>query len=243
MVDFEILSKSYDVTRVANIDIINIITDELTLDGKNILDFGCGTGNYAIAISKIVNAKIFGVEPSDGMREKALAKGVDARFGNHSNIPFDDCFFDFVYMTDVIHHVPDIEEMFLELHRVLKPGGLICILTESHRQLETRFFVKHFPSTVDVEMRRYPDISDIVDAAKIANLNEHKIIVTDKDSDVIVSEEFLKQVENKGYTMFRLINDADYNVGLNKLKRDFEDKTIIKCSHGETLLWLQKNAN
>jgi ubiquinone/menaquinone biosynthesis C-methylase UbiE len=214
----------------------------LTLDGKTILDYGCGTGNYAYAISKLTTAKVYGIDPSDSMRVKALEKGLDVRDGDHSYIPFEDAYFDFVYMTDVIHHVPDIGMMFSELFRILKPGGLVCVLTESHRQLETRFWVKYFPATVAVEKKRYPDIPDIKSTAKTKGFEEYKVVVTDTDSELTITADFINLVENKGYSMFRLIEETDYQTGLAAIKRDFENKTIIHNTHGETLLWLRKGA-
>lgn len=239
-IDYNALARDYDLTRTANISIINHFAAELSLDGKTILDFGCGTGNFTYAIKKLTTAGIYGVEPSDGMREKALAKGVDVRRGDHSSIPFEDDFFDFIYMTDVIHHVPDMKMMFAEFCRVLKPGGLVCILTESHRQLETRFWVKYFPTTIAVEKNRYPDIPDIINAAKAVGFNVHKVVTTDSDSEFKITDEFVKLVENKGYSMFRLIKEGDYQTGLATLRKDFEDKTIICNHHGETLLWFRK---
>ncbi|MCL2409600.1 MAG: class I SAM-dependent methyltransferase [Oscillospiraceae bacterium] len=155
-INYNILAKDYDLTRITNINIINLFASELPLNGKTILDFGCGTGNFMYALKKLTNSEIYGVEPSEGMREQAQAKGLDVKNGDHREIPFADNYFDFIYMTDVIHHVPDLEMMFSELCRVLKSDGLICILTESHQQLETRFWVKYFPTTVAVEKRRYP---------------------------------------------------------------------------------------
>lgn len=239
-INYNILAKDYDLTRTANINIINLFASELPLDGKVILDFGCGTGNFAYAVKKLAAAEVYGVEPSDGMREKALEKGLDVRCGDHASIPFEDSFFDFIYMTDVIHHVPDLKKMFTEFSRVLKPGGFVCILTESHRQLEMRFWVKYFPATIDAEKKRYPDIPDIVNAAKTAGFSEYKTAVTDADSKFTVSEDFVKLVENKGYSMFRLIEETDYQTGLAALIRDFEDKTMIYNNHGETLVWLKK---
>ncbi|MCL1795119.1 MAG: class I SAM-dependent methyltransferase [Oscillospiraceae bacterium] len=239
-IDYNTLAKDYDLTRTANINTINLFAAELPLDGRTILDFGCGTGNFAYAIKKLTTAEIYGVEPSNGMREKALAKGIDVQSGDHLAVPFEDSFFDFVYMTDVIHHVPDIKMMFNEFRRVLKPGGLVCILTESHSQLETRHWVKYFPTTVAVEKKRYPDIPDIATAAKTAGLDEYKVVTTDKDREVIITNDFINLVENKGYSMFRLIEEADYQAGLAALKRDFENKTVIHSSHGETLLWLRR---
>ena len=241
-IDYNILAKDYDLTRTANINTINLFAAELPLDGKTILDFGCGTGNFAYAISKLTSANIYGAEPSDGMREQALAKGLDVRRGDHSSVPYENDFFDFIYMTDVIHHVSDIKMMFSEFRRVLKPGGLICILTESHRQLETRFWVKYFPTTVAVEKKRYPDIPEIVAAAKTAGLDEFKVFVTDAESENIITEDFIRLVENKGFSMFRLIEESDYQTGLAALKKDYKTNTVIYNNHGETLLWLRKGA-
>ena len=210
------------------------------MDDCVILDFGCGTGNFTYAIMKLTTADVYGVEPSDGMKEKATEKGIDARKGDHSFIPFDSGFFDFIYMTDVIHHVPDMKMMFGEFRRVLKQNGLVCILTESHKQLETRFWVKHFPTTVTVEKKRYPDIPDIINAATSVGFCEHKIEDTDEDSIVTVTEDFVKLAENKGFSMFRLIDEADYRSGLAVLIRDYEEKTPVQSNHGETLLWLKR---
>lgn len=132
---------------MANIKTIQLFAEELPLEGKTILDFGCGTGNFAYALKKLTNAEVYGVEPSDGMREKALRKGnIIIKKGDHKCIPYEDDLFDFIYMTDVIHHVPDLQAMFTEFGRVLKPNGLICIVTESYRQLENRFWVKYYNS-------------------------------------------------------------------------------------------------
>ena len=238
--DYDVLAEKYDLTRSANIDTVDRFAEELSLDGRTVLDFGCGTGNFAYALGRRVNAEIYGVEPSDGMREKALAKGLDVRKGDHTGIPFKDCFFDFIYMTDVIHHIPDLNALFLECKRILKPGGLICVLTESHEQLAARFWVKHFPTTVAVERERYPDIPDIIEAAEAVGLSLHRRIATDREATFSISEDFVRLVENKGYSMFHLIRDDDFHAGLAALKSDCRSDTKITSTHGETLLWLKK---
>ena len=239
-IDYNILAQKYDLTRTANINIINMFAEEISLTDKNILDFGCGTGNFTYALKKLTESNIYGVEPSDGMREKALQKGnIIIKKGDHTNIPFDEDFFDFIYMTDVIHHVPDINIMFSEFYRVLKQGGYICILTESHAQLETRYLVKYFPATVEVEKKRYPDIPDIINAAAKANIRYHKTVERD-DERKNITEDFVKLIENKGYSMFELIDEKDYQNGLKYLKEDFANKVEFTNMHGETLLWLKK---
>jgi len=192
-IDYNTLAKDYDLTRTANINIINLFAAEIPFDGKKILDFGCGTGNFAYAIKRLTAAEIYGADPSEKMREKALEKGLDVRRGDHLHLPFEDNFFDFIYMTDVIHHVPDLEKMFIEFYRVLKTGGLICIVTESHKQLETRFWVKYFPTTVEIEKQRYPDIFKIISAANPVGLDKYKIILKNDHGETLL---WIKKGEN-----------------------------------------------
>ena len=241
--DYDILSKDYDLTRDINVDTVKIILSKENIDEKSfVLDFGCGTGNYACAIKKLTNTNIFGVEPSDGMRQKAQNKNKDIEFkkGDHNSIPFDDNFFDLIYMTDVIHHVPDLKVMFKEFFRVLKPNGAVCILTESHKQLETRFWVVYFPATVTAEKERYPDISDIISSANQCGFILSENINTDNEQSFTISSKFINLVENKGYSMFRLISEEDFTIGLKNLKKDYENKVEITSNHGETYLWLKK---
>ena len=199
--------------------------------------------NYTWVIKKVSNANVFGVEPSDGMREKAQEKGAEINFkkGDHAHIPFDNEFFDLIYMTDVIHHVPDLNSMFTEFHRTLKPGGKVCILTESHNQIETRFWSAYFPTTVTAEKERYPDISNIIFAAKQCSLSVIENVNTDSEHTLTISLDFVKLVENKGFSMFRLISDEEFSDGLTRLKKDYENKVEIKSNHGETFLWLKKS--
>jgi ubiquinone/menaquinone biosynthesis C-methylase UbiE len=143
-VNYNEISKTYDSVRSENKGLVELFIEEMKIiKATRVLDFGCGTGNYANALQRLTQAQVYGVEPSDGMRKKAAAKNPNIAFvnGDHENIPFEDNFFDFVYMTDVIHHIPDIAAMFTEIGRVLKSGGSLCIVTESHEQIDNRFYV------------------------------------------------------------------------------------------------------
>ncbi|MDR1194669.1 MAG: hypothetical protein LBK98_10995 [Peptococcaceae bacterium] len=79
--------------------------------------------------------------------------------------------------------------------------------------------------------------------AEVYSLDDKTVLDfgTDKESRFTISEGFIKLVENKGYSMFHLINDADYQTGLAALREDYEKQTEITNTHGETLLFLAKN--
>jgi ubiquinone/menaquinone biosynthesis C-methylase UbiE len=242
--DYDALSRDYDLTRSIKLDTVKRLTGKIDFStDTRVLDFGCGTGNYTHAVKRLTGAEVYGVEPSDGMREKAAEKVSGAVFlkGDHTGTPLSSLSIDLAYMTDVIHHVPDIKAMFCELNRVLKPKGLICVVTESHKQIETRFWSAYFPATVAAEKKRYPDINVIVDAAAACGLSLQSLDTTDREQEFLIPREFMELVERKGFSMFRLISDADYESGLKTLRRDFENKSVIHTDHGESFVWLTKS--
>ncbi|MBP7176702.1 MAG: class I SAM-dependent methyltransferase [Thermoclostridium sp.] len=241
-IDYEKISKSYDSVRYANQSTISIFVQSLPITkATKVLDFGCGTGNYADTFQKATHAQVFGVEPSDGMREKAAAKNSSVVFakGNHEHIPFEDSFFDFVYMTDVIHHIPDLGVMFREIFRVLKKEGHLCIVTESHEQIDRRFYVKYFPTTAIADKHRYPDIPVIISYAVKAGFS-HIRTDTKEGGVTKVQSDFVDLVRAKGYSMFHLIPEEEYQKGLIVLEKDVMTDTLFVPGSGETLVWLGK---
>ena len=240
--DYDGISKKYDQFRAANKSNIDYLINEGKITSNMIvLDFGSGTGNHAIELKCRTGAAVYGVEPSDGMRENAVQKGSNVKFlkGDHKNIPLKNSSVDLIYMTDVIHHVPNLVIMFNEFARVLKHGGRICIITESYRQIESRFWMRFFPTAITAEKERYPDVGDIIFAAESCGLKHIKTDVSDKRKKHRISKEFVESAENKGFSMFDLISEADYLTGLENLRDTYESGEIQDYTHGESFIWLK----
>ena len=99
--------------------------------GMRIADIGVGTGLVAREAAKIIGdpGSVTGVDPSPGMMQNAqVPAGVNLVQGSAENIPFPDNTFDFLSMGYALRHISDLSVAFTEFHRVLKPGGRICIL-------------------------------------------------------------------------------------------------------------------
>jgi 2-polyprenyl-3-methyl-5-hydroxy-6-metoxy-1,4-benzoquinol methylase len=105
-----------------------------------VLDIGCGTG----IISKKMNAE--GLQPIGlDISEFALIKyhkrnlkGIIADL--ESCIPFDDGLFDKIWISEVIEHVRNYENLISEIYRVLKPGGILYLTTPNSQFYVYRFF-------------------------------------------------------------------------------------------------------
>jgi 2-polyprenyl-3-methyl-5-hydroxy-6-metoxy-1,4-benzoquinol methylase len=99
------------------------------LDGKTVLDFGCGEGNLGVQIG-LLGARVEGVDISpdliDLARRRAELDHVEDRVHFQASdilesTPADESF-DFVVCTDALHHV-DIGRVVPILMKCLKPGG------------------------------------------------------------------------------------------------------------------------
>lgn len=99
--------------------------------GMCVLDVGMGTGLVAKQAAQLVGdpSLITGVDPSPGMiRNARLPHGVTVVEGRAEQIPLSDMAYDFLSMGYALRHVSDMSVAFAEFHRVLKPGGKVCIL-------------------------------------------------------------------------------------------------------------------
>jgi demethylmenaquinone methyltransferase/2-methoxy-6-polyprenyl-1,4-benzoquinol methylase len=99
--------------------------------GMTVLDVGVGTGLVAREAARIVGdpRQVLGVDPSAGMVENAkVPPGVRLANGSAESIPAPDASADFLSMGYALRHISDLSLAFREFHRVLKPGGRLCLL-------------------------------------------------------------------------------------------------------------------
>ena len=111
-----------------------IVNDLLSLDGKHILELGCGSAEITRNIATSgVNRRITALEVDEIAHEKNLQitdlPNVFFALSGAQEIPLDDESVDVVLMFKSLHHVPlDLMEVSMhEIKRVLKPGGLVYI--------------------------------------------------------------------------------------------------------------------
>lgn len=99
--------------------------------GMRVIDVGVGTGMVARQAARLTGdpALVVGIDPSAGMLASArVPNGVILREGRAEQIPYPDASFDFLSMGYALRHITDLETAFREFHRVLKPGGRLCLL-------------------------------------------------------------------------------------------------------------------
>ena len=80
-VDYDSLAREYAQHRQVQPEVLkNLIqTGELN-SASQVLDVGCGTGNYTIALEKAIGCLCWGVEPSEQMLARASERTQSVRF-------------------------------------------------------------------------------------------------------------------------------------------------------------------
>lgn len=98
--------------------------------GMRILESGCGTGRWMALFEKFGNTA-YGVDDSPGPLKVAREHDPDMRLcrANALHTPFKGGSFDAVFSSYVAEHFENgPEELFREIHRVLKPNGIFFVV-------------------------------------------------------------------------------------------------------------------
>lgn len=106
---------------------------------KYCIDFGCGHGQFLMALKKLGAKKVVGIDFGEKnisfankMKKKLKFTDNNVKFikGNVYSVPFKNNSFDFAVQNGVFHHLKDENRAYKEVHRVLKKGGKFWCYTD-----------------------------------------------------------------------------------------------------------------
>ena len=103
---------------------LQLIRRYVPLEGRRILDVGCGIGTY-VRRFRHFSPRVYGLDVSPERLAQAALPNLVAAEGE--NLPFADGSFDVLVFNEVIEHVRDDRQAIRDALRVLKDGGHIVI--------------------------------------------------------------------------------------------------------------------
>ena len=141
-VDYTIFSENYDTIEGYNPDAdlglgCGIPTEFAHIKaGDTVIDLGSGAGNDCFVARALVGeaGKVIGIDMTEAMIDKARTnteklgyKNVEFRLGDIEKMSVTANKADVVISNCVLNLVPDKNQAFAEIYRVLKPGGHLSI--------------------------------------------------------------------------------------------------------------------
>jgi ubiquinone/menaquinone biosynthesis C-methylase UbiE len=219
--DFARLAASYD--RVRPVDenwweLFRLVEREADLDGRRVLDVGCGTGRLQVALAG--RARAWGLDAEPEMLEVAKRNAPDATFklGRAEALPFKDGWFERAVMW-LSAHLVERPRAFAEIRRVLAPGGRVAIATFDPSYFSVFWLNTLFPSMEAVDRARFPTAEELEAELAGAGFEEVRLARLSQ-TDSLTREEGLERIRKRHISTFDLISDAEYEAGLARAERE-----------------------
>jgi len=177
---FDQASTGYDAAAVLQTAVREQLLERLQyvrIQPRVILDAGCGTGHASRALLKRYRgSQLVALDLAEGMlrqarRRRPLLRRLDTVCADVAALPLADASVDMIFSSLMLQWCNDLDAVFAEFRRVLRPGGLLSFATfgpDTLRELRQAW------GKVDngIHVSRFIDMHDIGDAMVRAGLAE-----------------------------------------------------------------------
>jgi len=142
-IDFRIMSLAIKVRDLRR-PRMKILQEVGLKQGFHVLDYGCGPGSYILPLSELVggsgriyalDANPLAVRAVEGLITKKGLANVEAVLSDRET-GLTSGSIDIVLLYDILHHLKEFGGVLAELHRVLKPGGILSVNDHHLKQEE-----------------------------------------------------------------------------------------------------------
>ena len=210
-----------------------------------VLDLGSGTGRFTPLLADEFGGPVYGVEPSDRMREIAVSDAahpaVTYLSGNAERIPLEDGSCDLALLFLSFHHFADQPAAFAELARVLRPGGVVLLRSQFSDRMPDLYWYRYLPSARRVDAAMYKPLAEVVAMARAAGFEAPEPARVSIAGTPPTLRGLSDRLALRPYSTFTHLDDTEIETGLAALAADAEaDPDRAMPTFEEDLLVLTK---
>lgn len=127
-----IIDQSKNIAKNQNLFEEMMMHDIKIKKNQNILDIGCGRGRIACHVAKSTGASVTGINIDKTQINSASTYANIINLQDRTNfivanynepLPFPDNYFDAVYQVQAFTYTQDVDKLFTEIYRIMKPGA------------------------------------------------------------------------------------------------------------------------
>ncbi|MBY9007063.1 MAG: class I SAM-dependent methyltransferase [Candidatus Lokiarchaeota archaeon] len=216
--------------RLANIKFRNLIG---LLDGKKILDIGCGRGHISFYLAR-EGANVIGIDLSESLIDhckqeaEKLKLNLEFKIMNAQIPDFEDQTFDIIIGSRAIHHLPNLDIFFKECKRLLKKKGYIVFIEPLKKNPIVELNRKYFAPKLRTKFEHPLLISDILKAKNIfGNIQHYEYFLISPFAMVIG-----RVIKNRHLfkTAYKILNILEKPICKIRFFQDYCWQTVFKCT-------------
>jgi ubiquinone/menaquinone biosynthesis C-methylase UbiE len=160
----EIYDYLYNRTRFAQENYANFartIANYATTAGDRALELACGTGTVTQLVRQLTKGKLthYCIDHSPKMIEIAQRRCAHCYVADMEDLPFDDRYFDTLFVNSALHHFPSLEKVYSEAYRVLEHGGYFLIQEPNAHHIQKDALARALSFLFKKTAKKYPDVS------------------------------------------------------------------------------------
>ncbi|WP_028282522.1 class I SAM-dependent methyltransferase [Olleya marilimosa] len=143
-----LLEKVYHSVREISLKQKLKLIDSFQTTHKNLLDYGCGTGDF-LKTAHQNGWHVSGIEPNEDARLISNKKTNQAVLDLSQIKTFKPQSFDVITLWHVLEHIPNLQEQILVLKSLLKPNGVLIIAVPNYNSYDAKHY-QQFWAAYDV---------------------------------------------------------------------------------------------
>jgi ubiquinone/menaquinone biosynthesis C-methylase UbiE len=187
---------------------------------SRLVDVGCGTGRFTGALAMTFGCTTLGIDPAGPMLQAARATHGPAMHWVQAAaeaMPMVSHCVDAVWLSQVMHHLPDWGAVCRELHRVLRSGGYMVVRNGTQETNAMTPWLQWFPEAVAVEQRRTPSRQAMIDQIT-AHAYDCVALRTVWQVFACSAGAYYTKIAQRGLSSLIALSDDAFAAGLQRLR-------------------------
>ncbi len=191
---------------------------------QTLVDVGAGTGRFSVPFSERLGLRVVGVEPSKGMRSVAVqSRRVAYVAGKAEDLPVRTGACDAAFLSQVIHHLDDLDRAAAEMARVIRPGGHVLLRHSLSGRLQSVMFYDLCPTAREVDDSRLPTEERLDDAFGAAGLEKVALDTVRQQTDESLRAHY-GRMKRRAISTFEFVPESEFRAALDRLRELAENE-------------------